>query len=61
MKSGSKIIGNVTTKRLRIEDGVDFLGRVTMLEVEEKTPDIFAITTAEYKRALAGEEEDEKK
>ncbi|MDR1786788.1 MAG: polymer-forming cytoskeletal protein [Spirochaetaceae bacterium] len=53
MKSNSRITGNVTTRRLRIEDGVDFMGRVTMLEVDEKTPDIFAITASEYKALLA--------
>jgi cytoskeletal protein CcmA (bactofilin family) len=52
MKKGSKITGNVTTKRLRIEDGVNFSGQVTMLEVEEKTPDIFSISSAEYKQLL---------
>jgi cytoskeletal protein CcmA (bactofilin family) len=50
MKSGSTITGNVATKRLRIEDGVDFSGAVTMLDVEEKTPDIFSITAEEYKQ-----------
>jgi cytoskeletal protein CcmA (bactofilin family) len=52
MKRGSKITGNVTTKRLRIEDGVDFSGQVTMLEIEEKTPDIFSVSSAEYKQML---------
>jgi cytoskeletal protein CcmA (bactofilin family) len=53
MKNGSKITGNIVTKRLRIEDGVDFSGEVTMLEVEEKTPDIFSITAEEYKQMIA--------
>jgi cytoskeletal protein CcmA (bactofilin family) len=52
MKNGSKIFGNVTTKKLRIEDGVDFSGQVTMLEVEEDTPDIFSVSALEYKQML---------
>jgi len=55
MKSGSKITGNITTARLRIEDGVDFSGTVTMLNTEEDTPDIFAVTAAEYKEMIARE------
>lgn len=65
MKNGSKIFGNVTTKKLRIEDGVDFSGQVTMFEVEEDTPDIFSMSAQEYKqmltpKALATEEAEEK-
>jgi cytoskeletal protein CcmA (bactofilin family) len=64
MKRGSKITGNVTAKRLRIEDGVDFSGQVTMLEVEENTPDIFSVSSQEYKEMLIRDSEasnDEKK
>jgi cytoskeletal protein CcmA (bactofilin family) len=53
MKNGSRIMGNVATKRLRIEDGVDFSGEVTMLDVEEKTPDIFSVTAEEYKQTVS--------
>jgi cytoskeletal protein CcmA (bactofilin family) len=53
--NGSKISGNIAAKKLRIEDGVDFSGQVTMLDVEEETPDIFSMSVSEYKQALMPE------
>ncbi len=51
MKSGSRIIGNVTACKLRIEDNVDFQGRVTMLDAVEEY-DLFAMTSTDYKDLL---------
>ncbi|MDR3311526.1 MAG: polymer-forming cytoskeletal protein [Spirochaetaceae bacterium] len=56
MRSGCKIVGDLTTSRLRIADNVDFHGQVTMLErTAEVPPDIFALDPGEYKQTIAGE------
>ncbi|MGI5173601.1 polymer-forming cytoskeletal protein [Treponema sp. OMZ 840] len=62
MFSGSKIVGNVETSRLRIADNVNFHGEVKMLD-EVPDMDIFSVSAAEYKkmvseRTFAEEEED---
>ncbi len=49
MCGGSKIVGDVTTARLRIDDNVDFHGQVAMLDSLPDV-DLFAITAAEYKQ-----------
>lgn len=51
MCSGSKISGDVTTKKLRIADNVDFKGKVSMFD---KVPDvdIFSLTGNEYKEVV---------
>lgn len=51
LKAGSIVIGDLTTKRLRIEDDVQFQGKVTMLE-EVKKIDLFSINPDEYKTAI---------
>ena len=51
MKNGSSIQGNVTTSRIRIEDGVDFQGKISMVERAEKT-DLFSMNSSEYKDSL---------
>ena len=51
MKNGSTIQGNVTTSRIRIEDGVDFQGKISMVESAEKT-DLFSMNSSEYKDSL---------
>lgn len=51
MKNGSTIQGNVTTSRIRIEDGVDFQGKISMVENAEKT-DLFSMNSSEYKDSL---------
>lgn len=51
MKNGSSIQGNVTTSRIRIEDGVDFQGKISMVESAEKT-DLFSMNSSEYKDSL---------
>ncbi|MGP1588032.1 MAG: bactofilin family protein [Treponemataceae bacterium] len=51
LKTGSSIQGNIKAAKLRIEDGVDFQGKVSMVEQTEKT-DIFAMTSSEYKDSL---------
>jgi cytoskeletal protein CcmA (bactofilin family) len=52
MKSGCKITGDVITSRLKIADNVDFHGQVTMLDQDRETPDIFSVSSAEYKQSL---------
>ena len=51
MKNGSTIQGNITTSRIRIEDGVDFQGKISMVESAEKT-DLFSMNSSEYKDSL---------
>ena len=53
MFSGSKVIGNIATSRLRIEDNVNFRGEVKMLD-EVPDVDIFSVSAAEYKRIVDG-------
>ena len=48
--SGSRVVGDVSALRLRIDDNVDFHGQVTMLEASPDV-DIFSLTAAEYKKA----------
>ncbi len=48
--SGSRVVGDVSTLRLRIDDNVDFHGQVTMLDAVPDV-DIFSLTAAEYKKA----------
>jgi len=48
--SGSRVVGDVSALRLRIDDNVDFHGQVTMLEASPDV-DIFSLTSAEYKKA----------
>ena len=62
MNSGSKIEGDVNTKKLRIADNVDFKGKISMFD---KIPDvdIFSVTNSEYKSQVQQslEEHDENK
>ena len=51
MKSGSRIIGNVTARKIRIEDNVDFQGKVSMLDSPNEN-DLFSMNTVEYKESL---------
>jgi cytoskeletal protein CcmA (bactofilin family) len=59
MKNGCKITGDITTSRLKIEDNVDFHGQVTMLDENIETPDIFTVTSAEYKQTLVSTDSEE--
>ena len=52
MFSGSTIVGNVETSRLRIADDVNFQGRVKMLD-EVPDIDIFSVSAEEYKRMVS--------
>lgn len=52
MKTGSSIQGNVTTSKIRIEEGVDFQGKLAMVESAEKT-DLFSMNSVEYKDSLS--------
>ena len=57
MHTGSKITGDVTAKRIRIEEGVDFSGKVTMLE-QEPNIDIFSYSVNELKDVLLAQGKD---
>ena len=57
MQSGSKIVGDVTTKELRIDDGVDFTGKVTMLD-RELNLDIFSYAASDFKNVLMSASDD---
>lgn len=56
LKSGSTITGDIKTSRLRIEDNVQFCGKVTMLE-KSKNVDLFSINPADYKTTIRRIEE----
>ena len=49
--SGSKVIGNITTARIRIANNVEFSGDVNMLEKEPEV-DLFSVASSEYKQAM---------
>lgn len=51
MCSGSKVVGDIQTARLRIADNVEFDGQVSMLE-KEPDVDLFSVASAEYKQSL---------
>jgi cytoskeletal protein CcmA (bactofilin family) len=51
MKQGCKVIGNVNTGKIRIEDKVEFQGRVTMIE-KQSDANLFALSPAQYKESL---------
>ncbi len=57
MQSGSKIVGDITTKELRIDDGVDFTGKVTMLD-HELNLDIFSYAASDFKNVLMSASDD---
>ncbi|MBE6349998.1 MAG: polymer-forming cytoskeletal protein [Spirochaetaceae bacterium] len=58
MNAGSKIIGDVTTSRLKIDDNVDFHGQVKMLDKVVEN-DIFAFSSAEMRENLLSKKSDE--
>ena len=60
MSSGGKIDGDITTKKLKIADNVDFKGKVSMLD-KPTNIDIFSVTAAEYKEAVLGKTENDEK
>lgn len=51
IRSGSKIAGDIKTRKLRIADNVDYQGAVTMLE-EPQELDVFSVSTSEFKEQL---------
>ena len=60
MSSSGKIDGDITTKKLKIADNVDFKGKVSMLD-KPTNIDIFSVTAAEYKEAVLGKTENDEK
>ena len=59
MNAGSKINGDVTTSRLRIDDNVDFHGQVKMLDKVVEN-DIFAFSSSEMRENLLAKNTEEK-
>lgn len=51
MKQGCKVIGNLSTGKIRIEDKVEFQGRVSMIE-KASDLNVFSVTPSEYKESL---------
>lgn len=51
MHSGCKIQGNINTSKIYIEDGVDFQGKISMIE-NAKPVDLFAVSSSEYRDSL---------
>ncbi|HAH60685.1 MAG TPA: polymer-forming cytoskeletal protein [Treponema sp.] len=49
--SGSTVIGDITTARIRIASNVNFEGQVTMID-KEPDIDLFTAASAEYKKAM---------
>lgn len=48
---GSKVHGDLTAARLRISDGVEFEGKISMID-EIPASDIFSVASEEYKNSL---------
>ena len=51
MKSGSRVVGDVSTKKLCIADDVEFHGAVSMLD-DVPEIDIFSMEPVEYKQQM---------
>ncbi|MCK9169221.1 MAG: polymer-forming cytoskeletal protein [Treponema sp.] len=49
--SGSTVIGDITTARIRIANNVNFEGQVTMID-KEPDIDLFSAASSEYKKAM---------
>lgn len=58
MCSGSIINGDISTKKLRIADNVDFKGKITMFD-DDANVDIFNMSNSEYKKAAITETDDD--
>lgn len=48
---GSKVYGDLKAARLRISDGVEFEGKISMID-EIPASDIFSVASEEYKNSL---------
>lgn len=51
IRSGSKITGDIKTRKLRIAENVEYQGAVTMLE-DAQDVDVFSVSTSEFKEQL---------
>ena len=58
MKTGSHVVGDITTKKLCIADDVEFHGSVSMLE-DVPEIDIFSMEPAEYKQQMRNSDKNE--
>lgn len=51
IRSGSKISGDIKTRKLRMAENVEYQGAVTMLEDPQEV-DVFSVSTSEFKEQL---------
>lgn len=51
MKQGCKVIGNISSGKIRIEDKVEFQGKVSMIN-KASDLNIFSVSPAQYKESL---------
>ena len=58
MRSGSRVVGDVSTKKLCIADDVEFHGSVSMLD-DVPEIDIFSMDPAEYKQQMRNSDKTE--
>jgi cytoskeletal protein CcmA (bactofilin family) len=58
MKSGSRVVGDVSTKKLCIADDVEFHGSVSMLD-DVPEIDVFSMEPAEYKQQMRNSDKNE--
>lgn len=56
IRSGSKITGDIKTRKLRIAENVEYQGAVTMLD-DVQDVDVFSVSTAEFKEQLQGDQQ----
>lgn len=49
--AGSKVSGDIKAARLRVADGVEFEGKVSMID-EIPSADLFSVASDEYKKSL---------
>lgn len=56
IRSGSKINGDIKTRKLRIAENVEYQGAVTMLE-DAQDVDVFSVSTSEFKEHLQSEQQ----
>lgn len=56
IRSGSKINGDIKTRKLRIAENVEYQGAVTMLE-DAQDVDVFSVSTSEFKEHLQNEQQ----
>lgn len=56
IRSGSKITGDIKTRKLRIAENVEYQGSVTMLD-DVQDVDVFSVLTSEFKEQLRNDQQ----